>query len=157
MGSVGWLDIALEMPIAVVDKSVTMSLEGCDKRLLVVTEFNRNVDEGTCSVSSIVFVANSGDEIAGGADVEEIRIEDAMSDDVSVSTAAEVPGILAVMMVVDSGPVLKDSTIEWEAEDEIGVGDSIGVDALEGTAETAGLVVDKLTTSDERLILELSC
>lgn len=81
---VDWYEIALVIPVVMVEESAIVLLGSCVKRLLGAAEVDRKAVEGTGSVPSIVLIADVVDEVAGAADVEDASIDDDTSDDMGV-------------------------------------------------------------------------
>lgn len=154
---VTWLEIAVAIPLVMIDDPAIVSLGSRVRGLLSAVELGREADEGAGCVPSIVLVAGSGDDVTGGANVEEASIDDTALDDAGNGTSVESSGIDGAMRMVDSIAALREVPIELELGERVAIEDDTGVGALEGPTETAGLGVGTSTPSDEDLSVELSC
>lgn len=73
--SVGWLEIVLVRSMVMIERSA--------RELLGAVEADEKLGEGTGSVSTVLVTAST-DEVAGDANAEETRIDDAALDDVVI-------------------------------------------------------------------------
>ena len=151
------MEIVLDIPLVALENSAVVLLGSWPIELLGVAKVGQMVGDGARSVSSTVPVADSENEVAGGANVVETSIDDAALEGVGVCTTAEVSEMLGAITVIDSDTALDVFAIEKTLEEEVAAEDGIGVGAPEEATETAALEIGKSATSDDGPILKLNC
>lgn len=152
------VDSALVILSVVIIDSVRPVLNECMSELIATVEVGRRLDRDATGVSSTVFVTGLKAEVDSATETVETSFDDSVRDGSSVSRLVKISKSLVATTLVGLGVALKDISkmLETEVEEAV-TKDEIGIGSPKEEAESAGLEIGALITSEDEVISELGC